>query len=138
MRDQSFKYNKEVLAHINSIAEEYRKLVDQVDLNVVKMYNELENIDELTQEQILSDAIDETDEIMFQVEVLNGPDFVFTEEEIEEIENLIVTTSLDRGILIEQVKYIKSKQMELEKWLDYKRLRMKARHDKIRQKTLEK
>jgi len=138
MRDFSFKYNKEVMGHINSIAEEYRKLVDQVDIHAVHTYNELENIDEITQEQILSDAIDETDEIMFQVEVLNGPEFMFSEDEIEEIENLIVTTSLDRGILIEQVKFIKNKQMELEKWLDYKRLRMKARHDKIRQKTLEK
>ena len=87
MRDYSFKYKKEVMSHINSIADEYRKLVDQVDVFAVRTYNELENIDEITQEQILSDAIDETDEIMFQVENSNGPDFMFTEDEIEDIEN---------------------------------------------------
>ena len=138
MRDYSFKYKKEVMTHINSIAEEYRKLVDQVDVYAGRTFNELEDIDEITQEQILSDAIDETDEIMFQVEDSNGPEFMFSEQEIEEIENLIVTTSLDRGILIEQVKFIKNKQIELEKWLDYKRYRLKARNEKIHQKTFEK
>ncbi|MBN2281326.1 MAG: hypothetical protein JXQ65_12170 [Candidatus Marinimicrobia bacterium] len=137
MRDYNFKYKKEVMDHINTIAEEYRKLVDQADINAIHAYNELENIDEVTQEQILSDAIDETDQIMFQVEDANGSDFIFSEKEIEEIENIIVTSRLDRGILIEQVKYIKNKNLELEKYLDYKKYRLKAKNEKIRQKSIE-
>lgn len=131
MRNKSFKNMKEVMNHINLIAEEYRILSEQLNRNVIKTYSELENSEELSQEQILSMAIDETDEIMFQIEDSNGPEFVFTEQEIEDIENVIVKSSLDQGYLIEQVKYIKNKQLELDKWLDYKRYRLKARDEKI-------
>lgn len=131
MRNKSFKNMKEVMNHINLIADEYRKLSEQLNRNVINTYSEFENYEDYSQEQILSMAIDETDEIMFQIEDSNGPEFVLTESEVEEIENVIVKSSLDQGILIEQIKHIKSKQMELEKWLDYKRLRMKARDEKI-------
>ncbi|MFP4546791.1 MAG: hypothetical protein ACLFQM_01575 [Fidelibacterota bacterium] len=131
MKKTSFKDMKEVMNHINTIAEEYRNLSDQLNNNVISTYNELESKEELSQEQILSIAIDETDEIMFHVEDTNGPDFIFSEDEIESIENLVVKSSLDRGILIEQIKQIKNKQRELEQWLDYKRYRLKARNEKI-------
>jgi hypothetical protein len=131
MRNKNFKNMKEVMRHINMIADEYRILSDQLNQNVIKTYSEFENKEELTQEQILSIAIDESDEIMFQAEYTNGPDFRFTEEEIDEIENIIVKSNLDQGFLVEQIKNIKSKQQELEKWLDYKKYRLKARDEKI-------
>ena len=134
MKKTTFKNMKEVMNHITTIAEEYRNLSDQLNINVINTFNELESKEELTQEQILSMAIDETDEIMFKVEDLNGPDFIFSEDEIESIENLVVKSSLDKGILIEQIKQIKTKQQQLEQWLDYKRYRLKARNEKINYK----
>jgi len=134
MKKITFKNMKEVMNHITTIAEEYRTLSDQLNINVINTFNELESKEELTQEQILSMAIDETDEIMFKVEDLNGPDFIFSEDEIESIENLVVKSSLDKGILIEQIKQIKTKQQQLEQWLDYKRYRLKARNEKINYK----
>ncbi len=134
MKKTTFKNMKEVMNHITTIAEEYRTLSDQLNINVINTFNELESKEELTQEQILSMAIDETDEIMFKVEDLNGPDFIFSEDEIESIENLVVKSSLDKGILIEQIKQIKTKQQQLEQWLDYKRYRLKARNEKINYK----
>ncbi len=121
----------EVMNHIAMIADDYRRLSDQLNYNIADTYNELESKQEMSQEQILSMAIDETDNIMFQVEDSNGPDFEFTEEEIEQIENLIVQSSLDKGILIEQIKNIKSKQQEVENWLNHKKYRMKVRDEKF-------
>ena len=131
MKNKNFKNMKDVMNHIQIIAEEYRKLNDQLSHNTLNIYSEFENKEELSQEQILSKAIDETDEIMFMVEDSNGPDFQFTEQEIEDIENMIVKTSLDQGFLIEQIKNIKYQQQELDNWLDYKRYRQKARDEKI-------
>ncbi len=81
---------KDVMNHINGIAEEYRKLSDQVNHNVINTYSAFEDKEELTQEQILSLAIDETDEIMYMVEDNNGPDFQFTDDVIDEIEIIFV------------------------------------------------
>ena len=138
MKSSSYKNMKEVMNHINLIAEEYRKLSDQLNFNVINTYKKIKKKEELSQEQILSLAIDETDEIMFQVENANGPDFIFTEQEIEDIENLIVKTSLDEGILIEQVKFIKNQEKELEQWLDYRKYRRKARDEKIQSTNFDK
>ncbi len=131
MKKKNFNNMKEVTNHINMIAEEYRILNDQYNHNMINTFFEFENSEEMTQEQILTMAIDETDEIMFMVENSNGPDFKFTDEEIEEIENVIVKTNIDQGFLIEQVKNIKDKQQELDNWLDYKKYRLRARDEKI-------
>lgn len=118
---KSLKSMSDVMNQINMIAEEYRILSDQLSYDVIKTYSEFENCEEMTQEQILSKAIDETDNIMFHVKDTNSDDFQFSEKEIEAIESVIIKSSLDQGILIEQIKSIKIKQNELENSLPYKK-----------------